>query len=173
MSRGEGPAHDAAHSRCSVSAVKGALSCTGLPTGDEERGPGEVAGGLWQDSDTPCVLHPVPLCGPPPAPVTSPGLLSCLPWADLPAPCPSPRTSPTLPAASASWGGRGKLAAVSPLPLTSGAGSLPARQPWPLGLDCCPLSPSLGKAALAPGWHSRPSLAQSLSCGRPGYGADG
>ena len=62
--------------------------------------------------------------------------------------------------------GRGVLSPV-------GAGSLSPRQLWLLGPDRSPLSPGLGKALLAPGWHSCPSLAKGLSLGGPGHGEGG
>ena len=104
--------------------------------------------------------------------VSSLGLSLHRPWPRLP---PHPTLIRVLPL-NAPWNicepgwaweaGRGVL---SPM----GAGSLSPRQLWLLGPDCSPLSPSLGKALLAPGWHSCPSLAKGLSLEGPGHGAGG
>lgn len=98
--------------------------------------------------------------------VSSLGLSLYHPWPHLHTPPPHSALIRVLPL-NAPWNicklGWAWEAGRGLLPSPAGAGSLSPRQLWLFGPDCSALSPSLGKALLAPVWHSCPSLAKGLS----------
>lgn len=99
-------------------------------------------------------------------PVTRPGLLSHLPWADLPPPC----TPLTLPVTSARRrGGMGSWQRSPPALGGRKSLSVPALASWPGPLSS---KPQPGNGYSGPRWHSWPSLAKRPQLVKAGIGGE-